>query len=102
MKVMITRVERVLKSGLSKTGNAYSLDFTNIFVSVPLNDADAFGSKEMTYQYGSAANFDKLVSLRGSLPCSVDVELGVEMDNYGNPKTVVTDVKLPAVTSINK
>lgn len=104
MKVIVNRVERVLRSGVSqKNGNAYSLDFTSVFVSVPVNDADTFGTKEISYQYGSAADFDKLASLRGSLPCSLDIELGVEVDSYGNPKTVITDIKLPpAVSHVNK
>ena len=93
---IVTRIERVKKEGKAKeTGNPYSLDFTNITLSVPVSDLDVYGSKEMTYQYGSADNFAKLDALRGKLPCQVDLDLGVEMDKYGNPKTVITDVKLP-------
>lgn len=93
MKYLVTRIEKVLKSGLSKTGNAYSLDFTNITVSVPVNEVDAFGSKEVTFQYGKASNFDTIESLRRSLPIEMDISIGVEMDSYGNAKTVITDLK---------
>lgn len=96
MKAIVHRIEKVLKSGTSKTGNAYSLDFTNVATSVPVNEAEVFGSKEMVYQYGAASNFSKLDALRGKLPCEVEIDLGVEMDSYGNPKTVITDVKLPS------
>ncbi|SJN27187.1 hypothetical protein [Psychrobacter sp. JB385] len=96
MKYIVSRIERVKKEGKAKeTGNPYSLDFTNITVLVPVSDTDQYGSKETTYQYGSADNFAKLDALRGKLPCEVEMDLGIEMDKYGNPKTVFTDVKLP-------
>lgn len=102
MKYLVTRIEKVLKSGTSKTGNAYSLDFTNITVSVPVDDPNQFGaiaSKDTTYQYGSAANFANLEALRGRLPLEMDLTLGVNMDAYGNAKTVITDIKaLPSTT----
>lgn len=102
MKYTVTRIEKVLKSGTSKTGNPYSLDFTNITVSVPVNEPEQFGfvaSKDTTYQYGSASNFASLEALRGSLPLDMDLTLGVSMDTYGNAKTVITDIKaLPSAT----
>lgn len=96
MKYTVTRIEKVLKSGTSKTGNPYALDFTNITVSVDVDDANQFGSiasKDTTYQYGSAANFASLEPLRGRLPLEMDLTLGVQMDAYGNAKTVITDIK---------
>ena len=94
MKYLVTRIEKVLKSGnSSKTGNPYSLDFTNITFSVPTNESDVFGSKETTFQYGSASNFSALEALRGRLPVEMDITMGVEIDNYGNAKTVITDIK---------
>lgn len=93
MKYLVTRIERVLKSGTSKTGNAYSLDFTNITFSVPTNESDVFGSKETTFQYGAASNFASLEALRGRLPIEMDITVGVAMDAYGNAKTVITDIK---------
>ena len=99
MKATVTRIERVLKSGTSKTGNAYSLDFTNITFVVPVSDPDQFGSKETTFQYGTASNFSNLEALRGRLPVEMDITMGVELDAYGNTKTVITDVKaLPSST----
>lgn len=99
MKYLVTRIEKVLKSGTSKTGNAYSLDFTNVTFSVPVNDPLSFGAKETTFQYGSAGNFSNLEALRGRLPVEMDITMGVEMDTYGNAKTVITDIKaLPSAT----
>ena len=93
MKYLVTRIEKVLKAGTSKTGNAYSLDFTNVTFSVPVNESLAFGAKETTFQYGSAGNFANLEALRGRLPVEMDITMGVEMDTYGNAKTVITDIK---------
>lgn len=95
MKYTVTRIEEVLKSGISKTGNAYALDFVNLTVAVSVNDVSIFGSKETTYKYGAASNFARLEVLRGRLPLEVDLDIGIEMDTYGNPQTVITDVKLP-------
>lgn len=102
MKFLVSRIGKQLRSGVSKAGNAYSMDYTEIVVSVPLNTADSFGSKELVYQYGTAADYEKLEVLRGSLPCEVELELGTTVDSYGNPKTVVTSVKPNVVTSVNK
>lgn len=99
MKYTVTRIEKVLKSGISGKGNAYSLDFTNITFSIPTNESDVFGSKETTFQYGNAAKFSSLEALRGRLPVEMDITMGVEMDSYGNAKTVITDIKaLPSAT----
>lgn len=100
MKYLVTRIERVLKSGTSnKTGNSYSLDFTNITFSVSTNESDVFGSKETTFQYGKASNFSNLEALRGRLPVEMDITMGVEMDSYGNAKTVITDIKALSSTT---
>lgn len=93
MKYLVTRIEKVLKSGTSKTGNAYSLDFTNITIAAPVNEPLLFGSKETTFQFGSAGNFSNLEALRGRLPLEMDITIGVQMDSYGNAKTVITDIK---------
>lgn len=93
MKYTVTRIEKVLKSGTSAKGNAYSLDFTNITFSVPVNDPLLFGEKEATFQYGTAANFSNLEALRGRLPIDMDITMGIQMDAYGNAKTVITDIK---------
>lgn len=104
MIYLVTRIEKVLKNGVSKTGNAYSLDFTNVTFSVPVNDPLSFGAKETTFQYGLASNFSTLETLRGRLPISMDITVGVEMDAYGNAKTVITDIKAlsSAQVSTNK
>ncbi len=101
MKYTVTRIEKVLRTGTSKTGNAYSLDFTNITFSVPVNESESFGSKETTFQYGSASNFATLEALRGRLPIEMDITVGIEMDNYGNARTVITDIKaLPSASPV--
>lgn len=102
MKFTVSRVTKQNRSGTSKTGNPYALDFVEIVVSVPFNTPNAFGHKEVVYQYGKAADFSKLESLRSRLPCEVDLELGHEVDDYGNAKTVVTDVTVPPVSSLSK
>lgn len=103
MKFLVSRIQKQLRSGISKTGNPYSMDHVDIVVSVPLSTSDAFGSKELVYQYGTASDFDKLDVLRSSLPCDVDLELGTIIDTYGNPKTVVTSVKpISVVSHLNK
>ncbi len=99
MKILISRIESLVKSGTSKGGNPYSLDFTKITALVPFHTAEGFGFKEMTYDYGKAANFQKLESLRGALPANVEVEIGIENDQYGNPLTVITDVKVATATN---
>lgn len=95
MKVIVKRIERVNRSGTSKAGNPYSIDRTNLVIDVAYDGDDGFGSKEMVYQYGSHSKFLELESLRGKLPCSVDIELGTKFDDYDNPVTVVTSLSLP-------
>lgn len=95
MKVIVKRIERVNRSGTSKAGNAYTINQTNLVCDVPFSSVDGFGSKEMVYQYGDHSKFSDLETLRGKLPYELDIELGTQLDNYDNPKTVVTSVKLP-------
>lgn len=94
MKAIVRNINRVNRSGTSKSGNPYHIDQTNVVIDVPFDNEDGFGSKEMSYQYGTSANFAKLEVLRGKLPCQVDIELGTELNQYDQPVTVVTDVKL--------
>lgn len=97
MKMKVIRVDRVNRSGTSKTGNAYHIDQTEITVQVPYSSGDGFGFKEMTYQYGDSSNFSKIDILRDRLPIECDVELGVSLNSYGSTQTIVTDIKLPPV-----
>ena len=96
MKVI--RVDRVNRSGTSKTGNPYHIDQTEITVQVPYSSGDGFGFKEMTYQYGDSSNFAKVENLRDRLPVDCDIELGVALNSYGSTQTIVTDIKLPQVS----
>lgn len=96
MKMQVIRVESTNVSGTSKTGNPYHIDQTMVTVQVPITDSpDSFGSKEMSYQYGNSANFNKLISLKGQLPVMADIELGASLNSYGGVTTVITDIKLP-------
>ena len=102
MKMLVVRVDSLVKSGLSKTNTPYSLDFTQVTVLVPFSNATGFGYKEKTFPFGKAVNFSKLISLRDSLPINVDVDVAMENDMYDNPVMVITDVKLPSVPPLNK
>lgn len=98
MKMTIIRVESANVSGTSKTGNPYHIDQTMVTVQVPITDSpDSFGQKEMSYQYGNSANYNKLISLKGQLPYICEVELGASLNQYGGVTTVITDIKLPQV-----
>lgn len=97
MKMKVTSVDRVNRSGTSKSGNPYTIDQTNITVEVPFDNHDGFGFKSMTYQYGNSQNFEKLTPLRGRLPIELEVELGTELNSYGSPVTVVNSINVPKV-----
>lgn len=98
MQMQIIRIERIQRSGTSKAGNPYHIDQTQITIAVPLSTPDGFGVKEMTYQYGDSSNFTRLEALRDRLPAIVDMELGVELNQYGSTVTVVKDLKLSSQT----
>ena len=100
MKMLVNRISRTNQSGVSKkTGNPYHIDNTTVAVVIPFENADGFGAKEMEYQYGTSANFLTLDKLRGKLPCELEVELGTELNQYGNPVTVVNSISLPTVAT---
>lgn len=94
MKMLVNRIERTNVAGVSKkTGNAYNINQTNVTITIPFESADGFGVKEMTYQFGDSSNFLQLEQFRGKLPAELDLELGTELNQYGNPITVVKSVK---------
>lgn len=100
MKMIVRRIESINREGVSrKTGEPYHIDVTQVTVDVPFNTPQGFGLKEITYPYGDAANFDRkgLSRLAGQLPIELDVDLGVDMNNYDSPVTIVNDIKLPPV-----
>lgn len=101
MKMNIIRVQKTLVSGISKTGNPYDINNTSVTVQVPVDTADSFGQKEMTYLYGDSGNFNLLTSLKGKLPLECDVELGAVLNSYGDVITAITDVKVPQSSNIN-
>ena len=99
MKMKVIRVNATNRSGLSKTGNPYNIDQTEITVQVPYSSPEGFGFKEMTYQYGDSSQIAKLMPLRDHLPIDCDIELGVSLNSYGSTQTIVTDIKLPQMVA---
>ena len=95
MKVI--RIEAANKTGMSKKNEPYTLDFTRVTVEVPFSSSDGWGSKEMTYEYGTYANLAKLEPLRDKLPAMCDVDLGMGTDQYERPTTVIADIKVPQI-----
>lgn len=81
--------------GTSKKGQPYHIDQTRLTVSVPFDSEDGFGVKVTDYTVGSSSDFVKYAPLRGKLPLEMDITLGVEVNQYGQAVTVVTDVQLP-------
>lgn len=99
MKMTVIRVERVERSGTSKAGNPYNIDQTNIVVQVPYAEANGYGFKEQSFKYGKASQFAKLDTLRDRLPIELELDLGIEINDYGQPVTVIKDLKLPTIKS---
>lgn len=97
MKMKVIRVNATNRSGMSKTGNPYHIDQTEVTVQVPYSSPDGFGFKEMTYQFGDSSQIAKLIPLRDHLPVECDIELGASLNSYGTVQTIVTDIKLPPV-----
>lgn len=92
MKVIVKRIERLNRTGTSKSGNAYTLDRTTVVADVPFSSTDGFGAKEMEYQYGDHTNFLDLEKYRGKLPLELDIELGTELNQYDQPVTVIKSI----------
>ena len=97
MKMLVTLIESKNISGTSKAGKPYH---TTVTVSVPVDTAESFGSKEIVYQYGTSANFDSLKNMRGQLPLMCEVELGANLNSYGGVDTVIQSIK--PLNSISK
>lgn len=93
MKMLVTLIESTNKSGTSKAGKPYHIDHTMVSVSVPVDTPESFGTKEIVYQYGDAANFENVKNLRGKLPLMCDIELGALLNSYGGVDTVITSIR---------
>lgn len=94
MKVMIKAITRADIQGTSKKGNPYHIDETRISVELPFNDDNGFGVKLQEYAIGKSKEFAKYEQLRGKLPVEADIELGIELNQYGQAVTVVQDLKI--------
>lgn len=103
MKGKLIRVSRLNISGESKkTGKAYAIDRCNVALMVECTNEDAIGYKEVEYEYsGGSVMYGSLMKFAGHLPLECDVDLDVDLDNYGNPITVVTNIK-PLVPIVSK
>lgn len=95
MKMNVIRIEAANKTGMSKKNEPYILDFTRVTVEVPFSTSDGWGSKEMTYEYGTYDNLAKLEPLRDKLPMICDVDLTMGTDQYERPTTVISNVQVP-------
>ena len=95
MKMKVIRIEALNKTGMSKKNEPFTLDFTRITTEVPFSTPDGWGCKEMTYEYGLYENLAKLEPMRDKLPMVCDVELGMGTNQYDQPITIITDIKIP-------
>lgn len=102
MKMIVNRIERTNRQGTSKSGNPYHIDNTMVTVVIPFENSDGFGVKEMSYEFGTSQNFSTLDFCRGKLPMELDVELGTQLNQYGNPVTVITSIKPILLNKIEK
>lgn len=100
MIMTVVRVESTNLSGISKTGKPYHIDNTMVTVEVPFDNAEGFGMKEMTYQFGDSSNYERVKSFRGKLPLQCEIALGATLNSYGNVETAITDIKM--VAGLNK
>lgn len=100
-KFIISRIEALKNAGISKkTGNPYSLDFTNVIVQLPVSNDNSIGFKEFSYQYGKSDEFQKLKPLlEGRLPLECEMELDLEVSEFGNSIMVIKDLKIPPVNT---
>lgn len=94
MKMTVIAITKTDVQGTSKKGQPYHIDETRLSVAIPFDTDDGFGVKVTEYKVGSSIDFTKYASFRGKLPVEMDIVLGVDVNQYGQPITVVTDVKL--------
>lgn len=92
MKMKVVAISRVNKSGISQKGSPYNIDRTDVTVEVPYSTPEGFGFKYTTYRYGKSDNFTKLEQYRSKLPVELDIELGVELNQYEMPETVIVNI----------
>lgn len=100
-KVIIRRVESVIRSGTSKSGNPYSLDQTNVTIELPVDTTTQFGLKEVTYQYKDGAAIKEFEHLKDKIPFDAEIELDIRMNDYGSEETYIKEVFLPSPKVVN-
>lgn len=93
MKMTVVAISRTNIQGTSKKGLPYHIDQTNIVVALPFDNEDGFGIKTHEYNFGNSQTFEKFKQYRGKLPQDFDITLTTELNQYGQPVTVVSDVQ---------
>lgn len=93
MKMTVVAITRVNIQGTSKKGLPYHIDETRLSVALPFDNDEGFGIKTHEYVFGDSMMFERFKSYRGKLPADFDITLGTELNQYGQPQTVVTDVQ---------
>lgn len=73
MKVILTKVK--WNKGTLDNGQAY--DYTRVSLQMPINpdSTNEFGVDMLECDYGKSENHVKLLDLKGSLPCEVEVDI---------------------------
>lgn len=99
MKMTVVAITRLNIQGTSKKGLPYHINETRISVALPFDNDDGFGIKTHEYAFGDSMAFDRFSSFRGKLPAEFDITLTTELNQYGQPQTVVSDVQPVAVKS---
>lgn len=97
MKMTVVAISKADIQGVSKKGAPYKIDETRLTVALPFDTDDGFGIKTHEYVFGKAADFNKYQDLRGKLPVEADITLATELNTYGQPVTVVSDLKILSV-----
>lgn len=93
MKMTVLAIEAIDITGTSKKGLPYHINETRLTVSLPFDKDTGFGIKVHEYVFGTSENFDKFKVFRNKLPAEFDITLATQLNQYGQPVTVVTDVQ---------
>ncbi|MBS9780324.1 MAG: hypothetical protein KGV51_06830 [Moraxellaceae bacterium] len=99
MKVMLFRFNRKNKAGVSKAGNPYHIDETVVTVGLSANSEDSFGFKPKNYVFGDHKTFEKFMALKSHLPCEVDIDTDVALNEWDMEVDIITDIKTPLLQS---
>lgn len=93
MKMTVVAISKVNISGTSKKGLPYHINETRLTVALPFDNDDGFGIKTHEYSFATSDAFERFKNYRGKLPADFDITLVTELNQYGQPATVVADVQ---------